>query len=50
MSGRRWCIPYAREALILAATACIAFFNDLDIVSNLLSISTLFVFMLNVVV
>jgi hypothetical protein len=29
--------------------ACIAFFNDLGIVSNILSVSTLFFFMLDVV-
>jgi APA family basic amino acid/polyamine antiporter len=31
---------------VLTAMACIAFFNDLGIVSNFLSISTLFIFML----
>jgi hypothetical protein len=31
---------------VLAAMACIAFFNDLGIVSNFLSISMLFIFML----
>jgi APA family basic amino acid/polyamine antiporter len=34
---------------VLTVMACIAFFNDLGIVSNFLSISTLFIFMLVVV-
>jgi APA family basic amino acid/polyamine antiporter len=31
---------------MLTTTACIPFFTDLDILSNLLSIATLFIFML----
>jgi hypothetical protein len=44
------CFHYARQALILAAMACIAVFNDLGIISNLLSISKLSIFMLDDVV
>lgn len=38
--------PVNATIVMLVATAIIAFFTDLDILSNLLSISTLFIFML----
>lgn len=38
--------PVRATVAMMAATACIAFFTDLPILSNLLSISTLFIFML----
>ncbi|KAL6894599.1 hypothetical protein ACP4OV_008697 [Aristida adscensionis] len=38
--------PVNATVVMLAATAVIAFFTDLNILSNLLSISTLFIFML----
>ncbi|KAB1215234.1 Cationic amino acid transporter 1 [Morella rubra] len=38
--------PVNATVVMLAATAVIAFFTSLDILSNLLSISTLFIFML----
>ncbi|XP_047050421.1 cationic amino acid transporter 1-like [Lolium rigidum] len=42
----RWGTPVRATVAMLSATACIAFFTDLGILSNLLSISTLFIFML----
>ncbi|KAI4988253.1 hypothetical protein ZWY2020_029883 [Hordeum vulgare] len=42
----RWGTPVRATVTMLAATAIIAFFTDLGILSNLLSISTLFIFML----
>lgn len=38
--------PIAATVVMLSATAVVAFFTELDILSNLLSISTLFIFML----
>uniref|UniRef100_A0A2P2JKU8 Cationic amino acid transporter 1-like n=1 Tax=Rhizophora mucronata TaxID=61149 RepID=A0A2P2JKU8_RHIMU len=38
--------PINATVVMLLATACIAFFTKLDILANLLSISTLFIFML----
>jgi hypothetical protein len=38
------CVYYARP--VLTVMACIVFFNDLGIVFNFHSISTLFIFML----
>ncbi|KAK6932091.1 Amino acid/polyamine transporter I [Dillenia turbinata] len=38
--------PINATIVMMAATACIAFFTNLDILANLLSISTLFIFML----
>ncbi|KAG6573542.1 Cationic amino acid transporter 1, partial [Cucurbita argyrosperma subsp. sororia] len=42
----RTCTPVNATATMLAATAIIVFFTSLGILSNLLSISTLFIFML----
>ncbi|XP_073354703.1 cationic amino acid transporter 1-like [Aegilops tauschii subsp. strangulata] len=42
----RWGTPVRATVTMLTATAIIAFFTDLGILSNLLSISTLFIFML----